>query len=87
MAHCNTIFGQMLKLIPRHHFFSLEQQYGTGRPARTFSRWDQFVHLLFMQLTGRVSLRDGIAGLKARVSRITSGDYTRCQKFFLPPSP
>jgi hypothetical protein len=67
MAHCNTIFGQMLKLIPRHHFSSLEQQYGTGRSARSFSRWDQFVHLLFMQLTGRVSLRDGIAGLKARV--------------------
>jgi hypothetical protein len=67
MAHCNTIFGQMLKLIPRHHFSSLEQQYGTGRSARSFSRWDQFVHLLFMQLTGRVSLREGIAGLKARV--------------------
>jgi len=67
MAHCNTIFGQMLKLIPRHHFSTLEQQYGTGRAARSFSRWDQFVHLLFMQLTGRVSLRDGIAGLKARV--------------------
>ena len=67
MAHCNTIFGQMLKLIPRHHFSSLEQEYGTGRSARSFSRWDQFVHLLFMQLTGRVSLRDGIAGLKARV--------------------
>ena len=67
MAHCNTIFGQMLKLIPRHHFSSLEQEYGTGRSARSFSRWDQFVHLLFMQLTGRVSLRDGISGLKARV--------------------
>jgi hypothetical protein len=67
MAHCNTIFAQMLKLIPRHHFSSLEQEYGTGRSARSFSRWDQFVHLLFMQLTGRVSLRDGIAGLKARV--------------------
>ena len=67
MAHCNTIFGQMLKLIPRHHFSSLEQEYGTGRSARSFSRWDQFVHLLFMQLSGRVSLRDGIAGLKARV--------------------
>jgi hypothetical protein len=57
----------MLKLIPRHHFSSLEQEYGTGRSARSFSRWDQFVHLLFMQLTGRVSLRDGISGLKARV--------------------
>ncbi|MBM4273696.1 MAG: DUF4372 domain-containing protein, partial [Deltaproteobacteria bacterium] len=38
MAHCNTIFGQMLKLIPRHHFSSLEQEHGTGRAARSFSR-------------------------------------------------
>jgi putative transposase len=58
MAHCTTIFAQMPKLIPRHHFPSLEQQYGTGRAAGSFSRWDQFVHLLFMQLTGRASLRD-----------------------------
>jgi hypothetical protein len=36
MAHCNTIFGQMLTLIPRHHFSSLEQQYGTGRSAAFF---------------------------------------------------
>ena len=66
MAHGNTIFGQMLRLMPRHHFSSLEQGHGTGRAARCFSRWDQCVHLLFMQLTGRVSLRDGITGLKAR---------------------
>jgi hypothetical protein len=30
MAHCNTIFQQMLKLIPRHHFSRLEQEHGTG---------------------------------------------------------
>lgn len=68
MAHCNTIFGQMIELIPRHHLPGLEQEYGTGRAARSFSRWDQFVDRLFMQLTGRVSLRDGIAGLKAAAS-------------------
>jgi putative transposase len=70
MAHFNTIFGQMLKLIPRHRFSQLEEEHGTGRPARSFSRWDQFVHLLFMQLTGRVSLRDGIAGLTAHCKRL-----------------
>ncbi len=31
MAHCNTIFHQMLKLIPRHHFARLEAEHGTGR--------------------------------------------------------
>jgi hypothetical protein len=66
MAHCNTIFHQMLKLIPRHHFAKLEAEHGTGRKARSFNRWSQLVHLLSMQLTARASLRDGVASLKAR---------------------
>ena len=66
MAHCNTIFHQMLKLIPRHDFAKLETEHGTGRKARSFTRWSQLVHLLSMQLTARVSLRDGVASLKAR---------------------
>ena len=70
MAHCNTIFHQMLKLIPRHHFAKLEAEYGTGRQARSFTRWSQLVHLIFMQLTARASLRDGIASLKARLKNL-----------------
>ncbi len=60
----------MLKLIPRHHFAKLEGEHGTGRQARTFSRWHQLVHLLFMQLTSRASLRDGVAALKARFTNL-----------------
>jgi hypothetical protein len=70
MAHCNTIFHQMLKLIPRHHFAKLEAEHGTGRKARSFTRWSQLVHLLSMQLTARASLRDGIASLKARIKSL-----------------
>jgi len=56
----------MFKLIPRHHFARLEQEHGTGRQARSFTRWNQLVHLVFIQLTARASLRDGVASLKAR---------------------
>jgi hypothetical protein len=70
MAHCNTIFHQMLKLIPRHYFAKLEAEHGTGRKARSFSRWSQLVHLLSMQLTARASLRDGVASLKARIKNL-----------------
>ena len=70
MAHCNTIFHQMLKLIPRHHFAKLETEHSTGRKARSFTRWSQLVHLLSMQLTARVSLRDGVSSLKARVKSL-----------------
>jgi len=70
MAHCNTIFHHMLKLISRHHFSRLEREHGTGRPSRTFSRWHQLVHLIFMQVTSRASLRDGVAALKARFTNL-----------------
>ena len=70
MAHCNTIFHQMLKLIPRHHLAKLETEHGTGRQARSFTRWSQLVHLLSMQLTARASLRDGVASLKARLKNL-----------------
>ena len=70
MAHCNTIFHQMLKLIPRHVLGKLETEHGTGRKARTFTRWSQLVHLISMQLTARVSLREGISSLKARIKSL-----------------
>ena len=66
MAHCNTLFHSMLNFIPRHQFAALESQHGTGRKSRKFSRWNQFVHLMFMQLTGRASLRDGIQSMNSR---------------------
>jgi putative transposase len=66
MAQCNTVFHQFLKFIPRHRFGTLEKQYGTGRKARKFTRWNQFVALMFMQITGRVSLRDSVDNLSVR---------------------
>ena len=41
MAHCNTIFHQMLKLIPGHHFAKLEAEHSSGRKARSFTHWSQ----------------------------------------------
>jgi putative transposase len=60
----------MLKLIPRHLFAKLEAEHGTGRKARTFPRWSQLVHLLAMQLMARVSLRDCVSSLKARLKSL-----------------
>jgi len=60
----------MLKIISRHDFSTLEKRHGTGRKARTFSRWNQFVHLMFMQLTARASLRDGIQSLTSRAKNL-----------------
>ena len=70
MAHCSTILSQMLKIVPRHVFATLDKAHGTGRAARKFSRWDQFVHLLAIQLTGRVSLRDGVRSIRSRLTNL-----------------
>ncbi len=70
MAHRNTLFHSMLNFIPRHQFSALENQHGTGRKSRKFSRWNQFVHLMFMQLTGRKSLRDGIQSMNSRLKNL-----------------
>jgi hypothetical protein len=70
MAHCNTLFHTMLNFIPRHQFTALEKRHSTGRRSRSFSRWSQFVHLMFMQLSGRSSLRDGIQSMNSRVDNL-----------------
>jgi putative transposase len=70
MAHNNTLLHSMLKFIPRHDFSILEKRFGTGRKARTFNRWNQFVHLMFMQLTSRSSLRDGIQAITSRARNL-----------------
>ncbi len=70
MAHCSTILSQMLKIVPRHVFSTLDKAHGTGRTARRFSRWDQFVHLMSIQLTGRSSLRDGVRSMRSRSNNL-----------------
>jgi hypothetical protein len=59
MAHCNTIFHQLLHLLDRHDFRKIEQgRFRPKRKCRTLSRWGQFVVMMFAQITRRSSLRD-----------------------------
>jgi len=70
MAHCNTIFSQILRLVPRHEFETLANQHHSGRSFRTASRWSQFVTLTMAQLSGRNSLRDIVDNLSAQMHRL-----------------
>jgi len=70
MAHCNTIFSQILKLVPRHEFETLANQHHRGRSFRTASRWSQFVTLAMAQLSGRNSLRDIVDNMSAQAHRL-----------------
>ncbi len=66
MSHTNTIFSQLLKLVPRHEFESLANKHHSGQKLRKISRWDQFLSLLMAQLSGRQSLRDIESNMNAQ---------------------
>ncbi len=70
LSHHNTVFSQLLKLIPRHEFETLAKQHHTGRSFRTASRWSQFVSMAMGQLSGRISLRDIVENLSAQAHRL-----------------
>lgn len=70
LSHHNTVFSQLLKLIPRHEFEALAKQHHTGRSFRTASRWSQFVSMAMAQLSGRSSLRDIVESISAQAHRL-----------------
>jgi hypothetical protein len=59
------IFAQLLDRLSRHEFAKCVDRYDGNRRVRTFSCWDQFLVMLFAQLTYRESLRDVESCLRA----------------------
>ena len=59
------IFAQLLDLLSRYEFNKCVSRYDGNRRVRTFSCWDQFLVMLFAQLTYRESLRDIESCLRA----------------------
>jgi hypothetical protein len=53
-----TIFSQLIDFLPIQEFRKCVARYDGNRRIRTFSCWDQFLSMIFAQLTYRESLRD-----------------------------
>ena len=70
MQSPNTVFSQLLSFVPKYLFAKLSQEHRCRRKPRVFSRWDQFVHLLHLQLASRKSLRDGVLSMNALAKRL-----------------
>ena len=70
MAHHNTVFSQLLKLVPRHEFETLANRHHEGRKLRKITRWSQFVAMATAQLAGRSSLRDVVSNLSAQAAKL-----------------
>lgn len=70
LSHHNTVFYQLLKMIPRHEFESLAKQHHEGRKLRKMTRWSQFISMALAQLSGRSSLRDVVNNLSAQANKL-----------------
>ena len=70
MAHHNTVFRQLLDLLPRHEFDTEARQHQKGQRRRVMSRWAQFVALGLGQLAGLQSLRDIVSNLCAQPHKL-----------------
>jgi len=65
-----TVFSQLVDFLPTYPFQLCVNRYHGNRYAKDFSCWDQFLCLAFAQLTGRESLRDLEACLRAQQSKL-----------------
>ncbi|HLG28833.1 MAG TPA: IS4 family transposase [Candidatus Brocadiales bacterium] len=64
-----TIFSEILKLCPRYQFDSAVQRHQGDRYVKTFTTWQQFMTILYSQITQKDSLRDIVTGLSAHAAR------------------
>lgn len=65
-----TVFAQIVEFIPKYEFEKFVKKYQGNYRYRTFSCWDQFLCMLFAQLSYRESLRDIEACLKSQGTKL-----------------
>lgn len=70
MSHANTIYSQLLQLLPRHDFENLVRRYETDKYVKDFTCWKQLITLLYAQIKGHDSLRDVVAGLSTQSEKL-----------------
>ena len=65
-----SVFSQLLDFLPTSQFQLCVDRYQGNRYVKDFSCWDQFLCLMFAQLTYRRSLRDIEACLRSQQSKL-----------------
>ena len=70
VPHTNTVFRDVLKLVPWAEFDKLVKNHGSDELARRFTTKRQFLALLYGQLSGACSLRDIEASMISHQGRL-----------------
>jgi hypothetical protein len=65
MNQGQTVFAQLVELLPRRAFENAVQRYDGQHRVRSFSCMDQLLCMIFAQVTGRASLRETVTCLRA----------------------
>lgn len=70
MRHYNSVFHDLLKRVPWERFSELVGAHGSDKHVRRLSTKDQFIALLYGQLSGASSLREIVGGLESHGARL-----------------
>ena len=62
MGYNNTVFNQMLNLLPKDRFEVNADKYQANRYTKHFTAWNQLTVNLYAQASGKNSLRDTVTG-------------------------
>ena len=70
MRQGKLVFAQLSEHLPRSVFLSFAARHAGRYPTLSFSHWDQFLCMMFAQLTARSSLRDIVTCLHGQRSKL-----------------
>ena len=70
MRHHNSVFHDLLKHVPWASFEHLVEEHGSDHRIRRMSTKDQFIALLYGQLSGATSLREIVGSLGSHQTRL-----------------
>ena len=70
MPHHNSVFHDLLKLVPWPRFEALVARHEADKHVRGLSTKSQFVAMLYAQFSGAVSLREIVGGLGSHQSQL-----------------
>ena len=86
MNRGQSVFAQLLEVVPFSHFERLVDRFSSNHGVRHFSAWSHLLCMMYSQLTRREGLRDLVAclnsqraklyhiGIRSRISRSTLAD-------------
>jgi hypothetical protein len=89
MSEGKLVFNQLLSYLPKREFRRIVLKYNGDRGVKNFTCWEQFLSMLFAQLTQRESLRDieislrsfqkklYRCGIKSKISKSTLADENK----------